>query len=504
LLFLILTGSLFSLGFAQEQTTTQQIRIIHADEGTSHPTFNNTHVLTGNVQFEHDSTFMNCDSAYFFLDSNAFHAFSNVHVIKGDSISLVADTVIYRGTEKNADLFGNIIYMDREMEMRTQALHYDFNTKIGSYVSGATINSISDKNTLYSKIGSFHSDSETLYFKDSVRLYNPEYRMESDTLIYQMSSKISKFAGPTTITSKENSIYCENGWYNSDLETSSLWDNAHIETNGQKIQGDSIFYNRNEGIGKIYGNVVMQDDSNAVSIYGDYGYHHEKLDSTSLVGNALMVQYFDKDTLYLKAHQLNIKTDSTTEQKSIKAYRSVSIFKSDFQAICDSLAYSDKDSIMQFFDEPILWSDDSQITGDHINAIVKNGTIHKLDILKNAFIISKIDTVMYNQIKGKNISAFFDSAKINLVDVRGNGETLYFIQNDDSLYLEANLARCANLQVIFVNEEISSLKLLDTPTAVYQATETLNLKDKYLDHFEWLEEKRPLLESFIMLVPASE
>ena len=59
---------------------------------------------------------MHCDSAYFYLDSNAFQAFSNVNVIKGDSIKLTGDTLYYRGIEKTADIFGNIRYQDKQIE----------------------------------------------------------------------------------------------------------------------------------------------------------------------------------------------------------------------------------------------------------------------------------------------------------------------------------------------------------------------------------------------------
>jgi lipopolysaccharide export system protein LptA len=487
--------------YAQNNTSTSpkgKIKIIHADEGTSHPTLSNTHLLSGHVIFEHDSTLMHCDSAYFYLDSNAFQAFSNVNVIKGDSIKLTGDTLFYRGIEKTADLYGNINYQDRQMNMVTSALHYDFTTKIGSYNQLATITSLTDKNTLTSKKGEYHSDSQNMYFKDSVTLKNEEYKMECDTLIYSMETKIANFHGPTKIISKENTIYSEAGIYNTETEVTSLWNSATIVTKEQTLSGDSIHYEREIGIGEVYGNVIMIDTVSKVNLYGDYGYHNELLDTTAIVGNAKMEQINDKDTLYLTSQYITIKTDSANKQQSIRAYRTVKIFKSDFQAVCDSLTYNDTDSLMKFFITPILWSGKNQITGKFIEAKKGKENIEYLNINKNAFIISEIDTILYDQIKGRDINAYFAAGKISRVDVWGNGQTLYHVQNDDSLYLESNQAKCATIKINFKDEAIESIRFLDTPTAIYKATASLSIKEKYFEGFEWNIALRPDRKMFYL------
>ncbi len=462
-----------------------KIKIIHADEGTPHPSIANTHLLSGNVIFEHDSTQMFCDSAYFYLDSNAFEAFSNVKVIKGDSIKLTGDTLYYHGLDRTADLNGNIVYTDRKMHMETQSLHYDFNTKIGTYNTLATITSLEDKNTLTSKKGQYNGVSQNMHFKDSVRLRNDKYTMESDTLIYGMSSKIATFFGPTNIISKENTIYCESGIYNTETEVSSLWNNANIITKEQTLGGDSIYYDREIGIGEIFGNVLMNDTANKVTLTGNYGFHDELKDTTAIIGDAQMVQINEKDTLFLSAVYLTIKTDSLNENKKIKAYRDVKIFKSDFQGVCDSLAYNDIDSMMKFYTEPVLWSGKNQITGKYIEAKTGNEKIDYLNVLKDAYIISQIDSVMYDQIKGRDINAYFKDGEINNVDVWGNGQTLYYIQNEDSLYLEANQAKCATIKIKFSEETIESIKFIDTPNAIYKSIPSLSESEKYFDGFTW-------------------
>lgn len=487
--------------FAQQKDSVKQskIKIIHADEGSPHPSIVNTHLLSGNVIFEHDSTTMYCDSAYFYLDSNAFEAFSNVRVNKGDSIRLTGDTLFYHGLDRTADLNGSIVYDDKKMHMVTESLHYDFNTKIGSYNSLATITSLEDKNTLTSKQGLYNSATQKMHFKDSVRLKNENYTMESDTLTYGMESKIATFHGPTNIISKDNTIYCEAGVYNTETEISSLWNNANIITKEQTLGGDSIYYDRESGIGEVFCNVLMIDTVNKVTLIGDYGFHDELNDSTAIIGNAEMMQKNETDTLFLSAKYLTIKSDSLNENKNIKAYRNVKIYKSDFQGVCDSLAYNDIDSLMKFFTEPVLWSGKNQITGKFIEAKTGKKEIEYLNVIKDAYIISQIDSVMFDQIKGRDINAYFKDGKINNVDVWGNGQTLYYIQNDDSLYLEANQAKCATIKIRFSEETIESIKFIDTPTALYKGITALSQSEKFFDGFSWRIAIKPDKELFSIL-----
>jgi lipopolysaccharide export system protein LptA len=501
--------SQFNISAQQKDTAKQsKIKIIHADEGSPHPSIVNTHLLSGNVIFEHDSTKMYCDSAYFYLDSNAFEAFSNVRVNKGDSIKLTGDTLFYHGLDRTADLNGNIVFDDKKMHMVTESLHYDFNTEIGTYNTLATITSLEDKNTLTSKKGMYNGATKNMHFKDSVRLRNENYIMESDTLIYGMESKIATFHGPTNIISKDNTIYCEAGVYNTETEVSSLWNNANIITKEQTLGGDSIYYDREVGIGEVFGNVLMIDTTNKVTLTGNYGFHDELKDTTAIIGDAQMVQISEKDTLFLSAVYLTIKTDTLNENKKIKAYRDVKIFKSDFQGICDSLAYNDLDSMMKFFIDPVLWSGKNQITGKFIEAKTGNDQIDYLNVLKDAYIISQIDSVMYDQIKGRDINAYFKDGKINNVDVWGNGQTLYYIQNDDSLYLEANQAKCATIKIRFSEETIESIKFIDTPNAIYKSIPSLSENEKYFDGFKWRiavkPEKSMFNTSFYQLAETSK
>jgi hypothetical protein len=58
-----------------------------------------------------------------------------------------------------------------------------------------------------------------------------------------------------------------------------------------------------------------------------------------------------KDSLYRK-------------DKVLKAYYGVRIYRSDFQAVCDSLQFNTKDSTLYLYKNPIMWNTGYQITGE--------------------------------------------------------------------------------------------------------------------------------------------
>lgn len=484
--------------FGQEK----KIRIIKADKLQYDKEFKDAQQLIGNVVFEHDSAYMYCDTALLYVKNNSFEAFSGVKIVQGDSIQMTGDTVVYSGEEKIARLKGNIHFSDGKLQLVTNQLDYDLNTKIGSYTSGATITSLENNNVLVSKIGSYHSDSKTLFFKDSVKLTNPKYVIESDTLTYNTSSEITYFHGATTITSDSNFIYCEHGWYDTQNEKSAFWQNSYLETKEQRLSGDSIYYDRTAGIGEAFGNVLIQDTTNKVDIQGGYAFYNEVSDSSLVTDCPVFIQYFDKDTLYLVADTLSIQQDSLTELKLFRAYHNVLLYKPDLQASCDSLIYSEIDSMMYFMSAPIIWSDENQLTGKKINIRTYNGIVKNLYINKKATIISEADSLNsehYNQIQGKTIEGLFNAEnKLETVFVKGNGEVIYFMGEDQKPPTDMNHTQCAEMKILLKKNEIDKIKFYNKPTASLKPIIEVNEGDKKLSQFNWDTQKRP--QSFDDLV----
>ncbi len=487
ILLVLLFSSLFILG--QEK----KIRIIKANSLVFDKEIKDAQQLIGNVVFEHDSAFMYCDTALLFLNDNSFEAFGNVKIVQGDSMQVTSDSLVYTGKEKLAKLKGNVDFNDRKLNLVTNQLNYDLNTKIGTYTNGATITSTENNNVLVSKIGSYHGNSKTLFFKDSVKLTNPKYVIESDTLIYNTVSEVTFFHGATTITNDSNFIYCEHGWYDTQKEQTAFWKNAYFETKEQTLSGDSIFYDRALGIGEAFGNVLIKDTTNKIDIKGDYAFYNEILDSSLVTECALLTQYFENDTLFLTADTLIIKQDTLTHKNAFSCYHNVLLYKKDLQARCDSLVYSEIDSMMYLMNAPIIWSDSSQMTGKEINISAHDGIVQRLFINKKAAIISEADSLNnYNQIQGKTIEGIFNNNnEIETIFVNGNGEVIYFMGEENKPITDLSHTECEKMKITLNENQIKNIKYYNKPKATMNPLVEVSEAKKKLSYFNWQNSVRP-------------
>jgi len=484
---------LFSIGnlAAQNESNKTQVTIKQADRLYRDDRVSDAQVLQGNVIFEHDEALMYCDSALIFQEDNSLEAYGNIKINQGDTISITGDSLFYSGDEKLAKLRGNIFFKEKDLKLTTNILNYDLNSGVATYHSGGTIVSSENSNKLSSRTGTYNSKTETLFFKDSVRLINPEYTIESDTLTYNTLMEVSYFHGPTFIRSDENLIYCEHGWYDTQNEISSFWSNTYIISKEQKLEGDSIYYDRNIGIGEAYGNVQITDTINNVIINGDIAIHDEKNDSSLITRNAIFTQIEDLDTLYLHADTLTFKIDSATKRQSFRGFHNVALFKKDLQARCDSIAYNEQDSLMHMFIDPIIWSDENQLTGETITLKKSGGKISNLFIEYEALIVSEVDTNNYNQIKGKTITGYFENNELDQIFVNGNGETIYFLGDEGKPVTDMNKSICTNIEIKLDSSQIQTIKFITKPSSKMSPISSLSEKEKKLEGFHWKVSDRP-------------
>lgn len=506
---LFLCLSLYFSGQKSFAQSGKRIELLNADVSEFDESINARATrLLGNVKFKHENVLMSCDSAYLYRDDNKLEAFNNIRITQGDTITLSGKRLLYDGNTSMANVYEDVVLQDRKMTLRTTQLDYDMNTNLASYHEGASI--VDGENTLTSVLGYYYSKVHDFYFRKEVLLVNPKYTMTGDTLRYNSISKIAYFLGPTWIRSAENTIYCENGWYNTTDQTSFFQKNSFLQSKGQLLKGDSVLYNRVSGIGKVFGNVSIYDSTNKVLISGDYGEHHELSDSSWVTGKALLDQFYENDTLSLHADTLlaiavKNPTDSLKKDRNIFAFHKVKLFKPDLQATCDSLVYSRPDSTIRLFSNPILWSGANQLIADSVTIQTANDEISKMYMVNNAFIVSKVDSnsqantdsLRFNQIRGKKMTGHFRDNKMHRIDVEGNGQTIYYAKDKNDKSFSVNKADCSDMVILVDSNKVKSITLLNAPDGTLFPIKELPAIELRLKGFSWKEEKRPATKADI-------
>ena len=443
--------------------------------------------LLGHVRLKHDDALMFCDSAHVF-DNNSMNAYGNVHIFQGDSLNLYGDRLFYDGNTRMARMRKHVRLNNNDALLTTDSLDYNRNTESGHYYNFGTITQ--SENVLTSKNGFYYSKTKDYFSIDSVVLVNPDYTMFCDTLQYNTKSEIAYFHGPTKIVSDSNFIYCENGFYNTVTNISQYKKNAYLKNNTQMLKGDSLYYDRNKKIGRAFHNVTMVDSTEDISLRGHYAIFYEETEMSVLTDSAIFIKYSDNDTLYLHADTLRSIPD-TAGNKTMKAYHHVKIFKNDFQAMCDSMVYAFSDSIIKLYFEPILWSDDNQMSADSIEIHTKNDELEYLEMNNVALMISKEDTTGFNQIKGNKMIGTFTDGELSMIKVIGDGETIYFPKEDDDV-IGLNDTKCVNMTIHIKENEFQKIVFLSQPKAKLSPVKDVSQTDKLLPNFKWLDYQRPL------------
>lgn len=478
--------------------------------------------LAGNARFMHDSVYMSCDTAYIYNKTQAVDAIGNVRINQGDSLFLYGDTLKYYGQTKMAYVYGNVKLIENDLTLYCDSAVYDLNTNVAKYTTGGKVISKKNKNTLTSTSGYYFSDYKKISFKDSVTLTNPDYTMKSDTLDYFENTETAYFFGNTTITGKDNFIFCKNGWYNTATDIAQFSKDAYLIADKHTLAGDSLYYDRNLGYGKAIKNVKITDTANAIIVDGQFAEHYEKKNISVVTGNPLVSKWFDADTLFLTADTIRVYNDSNNDKNIMYAHHKVAFHKSDIQGVCDSMIYLQNDSMLSMFYDPIVWSDQSQLTGDTILVGIANNKLNRIDLRQNSFIIeqvktigvkddttfiddsinNKIDTVLvsiadtiltdyFNQIKGKNVKGIFKNDSIRKVYVNGNGQSIYYTGDEGKPIQALNKILCSDIVMTFKSNKVDDILFLRKPEGALIPLEKISVTDQKLDQFEWKNNMRP-------------
>ena len=442
----------------------------------------NISVLRGDVIFRHDSTFMYCDSAYFYNSSNSLEAFDNVRIEQGDTLFIYGNYLNYYGDTRLAKMRKNVKMENRDVTLFTDSFDYDRNKNLGYYFAGGML--VDSVNELTSVYGQYSPDTKIAFFKKKVRLVNPQFVLTSDTLIYHTETKIATITGPSIIESDSGRIYSNRGWYNTMTEESKLYDRSVVVSKDKTktITADSLAYNRTGGVVEAYGGMILNDTVRKIIITGNYGYYDEKTDFAFAADSAQMIEYSQRDSSFLHADTILMKT--TDSVREVRAYYGVRFYRIDLQGVCDSMLYRTSDSILRLCKNPILWNEKYQLTGDTIKILFNDSTIERLNVLNYSFAMEAIDSTYYNQLKGRNLTGYFDAGELYQMIVEGNGEAIYYnLDAKDAAPLQLSKLEASFINFIIQQRKIIKISWYPTPKMDIIPIPDLTPDKKFLKDF---------------------
>jgi lipopolysaccharide transport protein LptA len=494
-------------GFAALADTTTPVEILSAKRLTV-KTEQNTQILSGNVQLRQGTALFFCDSCIINKGTNLFEAFGNVHINDSDTAHIYSNKLRYQIDKRIAHFTGNVRMTDGHATLTTNNLAYDMNTRVGTYTNGGKV--VNKSSVLTSREGVYYADIRDIYFKKKVELKDPAFFLRSDSLLYNTELQTARFITDTYIRdSSGRVIRTSEGSYDIRGGNAQFTQRTTIEDGALTVSGDQIANDDVAGVVQIRGRGVLKDTAKGLSILANEIFVNKKTEAFLATVKPLMIIKQEKDSIYITADTLfsarlsdltkvhdslnrydTLKKGDSTN-RYFEAFRNVRVFADSVQSVSDSLFYSFRDTTFQLFQNPVVWSQGSQITGDTIFLYVKNKQADKIKVFNNSFLVQQSAPGYYNQVKAKRMDGFFIAGIIDSVRARGVAESVYYLQDEDSAYSGINQTKSEVMDVFFRKGELSKVIFRSSVDGTLWPIRQKSAQDMQLPSFRWLEARRP-------------
>lgn len=188
---------------------------------------------------------------------------------------------------------------------------------------------------------------------------------------------------------------------------------------------------------------------------------------------------------------LAVEVDSM--YRLVKAFRNVRIYRSDFQSVCDSLTSTSRDSTIHLYLSPVLWNENNQVVSDVMDVYTANRQLTRAEFVGSPMMSSEIDTLHYNQVAGKEMTAYFRDNQIYRNDVDGNAQTIYYMQDGEGGEVTGVMVLdSGNISFFFEEKQVVDIIYRINPVwTIYPLDKVPEEQSLELKGFKWEGARRP-------------
>ncbi len=485
-----------------------KVYLLHADELRYDMAGPNpdAQIAKGNVAFMHQGAYLNCDSAYFYQASNSVKAFGHVRFRQGDTLSLVCARAWYDGEGQMMEARENVVLKHRQQTLYTDSLNYDRLYAYAYFFNGGKL--VDGNSQLSADWGEYHTETRHAKFNYDVQLNTPKNQVFTDTLYYDTrtarahvvgqytANKGHGKVGPSVIKGESGTITTENAYFNTRSDQAEMFGRSTVVNQAKTITGDTLYYDSKTGNNRGLGNVIFVDSENNNTLTCGEVQYNEQTGKGYATRNALVMDYSQPDTLYMHADTMrietfNINTDSV--YRKVHCYPHMRAYRTDVQAVCDSLVFNSQDSCMTMYRDPIVWNGSRQLLGEVVKVYMNDSTVREAHVLGQALSVEAMaDSVHYNQISSRDMFAYFTDGAIRRSDAVGTVKSVYFpVDDKDSTLIGLNYLETDTMRMYLSAErKLHHIWTNKVQATLYPMTQIPPAKLK-LEAFAWFDALRP-------------
>lgn len=423
--------------------------------------------------------------------------------------------------DNDVNMFSDSIFV------KTTRLVYQSDLNLATF--GAATNAWQDDNMLSSEKGWYNRDKELFLFHDKVHVMTPDQEGWCDSLYFSRSTQDVDMLGHAQMSDTTRNVFSLAGriQYQDSLAKVTLTRKPAVITQTEEQDGsiDTVYLGAEklvyytvrrcdidsalvaasdkrlsdlnvDPVGSFRKNAAASaakaaeeaamKDPNYRAMKTAEALRTDKLSGVAEADSLAVVDSVDVNAL------VEIEQPDTTKIGFLEAQHNVRIYKKDMQVVCDSLLYSDLDSLARLFKEPIIWQEiRRQYTADSITVVIRDATMEKASLMSNAFITIQEDSLLFDQIRATEMLAFFDeNGALKRFDALGGASALFFIEENDAL-ATVNKTDSKMLSAMFKDGNIERIYYYDAPKNDGYPIVQLSDDEKMLKGFNWQPAKRP-------------
>ena len=402
----------------------------------------------------------------------------------------------------------------------------DFNTETSIAVFGTGTHAWRGDNMLSANAGSYNRAAEVFTFMKNVHLLTLNQEAWSDTLVYERAFNNAEMFGNVELLDTTRNVAAVAGYmqYVDSLERIRMLRDPSViavfEQEGTKdtvyVRGDELLYWAVPRC-EVSENEVTKSQKRmeelAVDPVAEYrrkayeaavsaaeeAKRKREEEDPNFKGSRPKGGPYAEPIFQVPDPSATAQVDTTDSALSdstkigfLLGLRNVKVFRKDMQVVCDSLVYNDLDSLVRLYRSPIVWNEiRRQYSADSITVVLKNRALEKASLMSNAFIVVQEDSLCFDQIRGTEMMAYFDSTgTLRRFDSMGGASGLFFLE-EKGAFATVNKFEAKMLSATFIKGNINDLVYYEQVKSDAYPAVQLKKDERILKGFEWQPEKRP-------------
>lgn len=430
--------------------------------------------------------------------------------------SLVSETIDGKRINR---LVGNVVLQqDQTLLTAQRATEYVdlsevlFSVDVQIVERGDTLTANSVRYNKVTKIGRAQGD---------VNLTDGDVLVRAPNAVHYANRKYTRFERGVTLIDSVSTLTSRRGEYYSEMKRAIFYQNVRLQQKGSVTLADSVEFFREDDVADVFGNVFVlrvddaaDGDSSETWLFGDEARTENRLGRNTITGSGLVVQFREDessssdaaasdsvdtvaeiDTVAIAAQRLQSIDDDDVER--LTAAGAVSIWRANMAALADSASFDKSLSgdgtsreVVRLFSSPILWFEDTQISGDSIRILLVDGKLDSLYVDGSAF-LAQADTTTGNihQVKGGNLRGSIREGGDRILRFAPDAEAIYYLVEDDETS-GATKTTSDSIVMTFAGDSLRQVAVLGNVDGTFY-DKSIIPSSLQLDGYSWMPTSRP-------------